>query len=201
MNNVISALDEQVGAMSEDIRAALASTTLGQYVNWVDMVYHLTYGAGPRLGHAASTATLEDLRVMLAEMEKDERNHYRLAEMDLKAFERRPSAQAPEEVGRWERYWYGIREDTQAAYLGALYVFETLAPRVAADVDAFMKRLGIQPTQSRFLREHVEADVQHTARCHDMCVKYSDAHGATIVEAGRAAMPLINAALRNPFIR
>lgn len=146
--------------MADQVRELLPSVTLASYQRFLDHMFHYTRGSGARLEWAAEHAGPEAQRAYFAELARDEAHHYRLAEADLAAFGRTPSATPPPAVGDFDASW---QRWTASGWLGALYALESVAEHLAADTQRHLGRLGLGRDQARFVLVHLTADVGHGA--------------------------------------
>lgn len=100
-----SAVDSLPASMAAEVSAFVPRATLAGYQRFLDTMYHYTRGSEVRLRDAAAAATDDALRIFLASLAEEEAEHYRLAEADLRAFGRSPSAEKPESVRAFETAW------------------------------------------------------------------------------------------------
>jgi hypothetical protein len=146
--------------MAEQVRELLPAVTLERYQRFLDHMFHYTHGSGPRLEHAAAHAATDGQRAYFAELARDEAHHYRLAELDLAAFGRTPTATPPPAVAEFDARWRGW---AAPGWIGALHALESVAEHLAPDAQRHLGRLGLGRDQARFVLVHLTADVGHGA--------------------------------------
>jgi heme oxygenase-like protein len=157
-------LDDLPASMARTVAAWLPAVDEARYAAFLDMMVHYTRHSGGRLRHAAAVASEPAIRAFFAALAEDEDDHWRLAAADLAAFGRAPSAEPPDEVAAFERFWQGLDAGGGLGHLGALYVLERVGGHLQADAKAALGRLGLTKQQARFVLVHLEVDADHGAR-------------------------------------
>lgn len=173
--------------MAHEVAGFLPSATVEGYTAFLDAMYHYTLQSQGRLERAAAAATDEGLRAFLEELAHDEAQHYRLAEADLRAFGLTPSAQKPASVAAFERAWEELPRDHAAAWVGALLALESVGDHIGPAALPALARLGLGKTQARFVLVHLEADVEHGAKCREHALALARAHGDLVLQGARSA--------------
>jgi hypothetical protein len=183
----LARLDAIAGKMTEAIVPFLEAVTPETYRAVLSVCFHYTRTSGTQLERSAELAPSDDLHDFFAAMAEDERHHYRLAEADLAAFGESVSACRPAAVDRFADYWNAITHSNYFEFLGATYVLENLAEQLREQVARAMAVLGLNRRQSRFVRTHLEADVEHGQRIAKFCARYGPEHATEILAGAEAA--------------
>ena len=183
----LARLDAIAAEMAEAIVPLLESVTPETYREVLSVCFHYTHTSGAQLERAAALAPTDDLREFFAEMADEERDHYRLAEADLAALGASVRASRPAAVDRFAEYWNAITRANYFEFLGATYVLENLADQLREQAARAMAVLGLNRRQSRFVRTHLEADVEHGQRIAEFCARYEPENGAAIVAGAETA--------------
>jgi hypothetical protein len=191
-NQSINEALEKIKSYSQDaaegIRPHLKKPSLKSYQNFLNGMYHYTLKSGDKLMAAANNAPNEELKEFFDHMFREERLHYILAEQDLKGFGLKPDYEnTPQAVKDFNKFWDSLANGHFNGYLGALYVFENIADKVADDVKNFLKELDVNEKQRRWLSIHVEADEDHGRVAEDMLLKYLPGDIETAVNAAKEA--------------
>lgn len=185
MNDAWQELSRIPSAMADAVRPHLGTVTRQGYERFLAAMVHYTRGSGERLRHAAELAKEGELHQLFAELAREEAGHYRLAEADLAAFGKAPGDAPPAEVVAFHRAW--IDEGDPAAWLGALYVLESVGAHLQADATQTLGRLGLGPDQVRFVMVHLEADIEHSSSVASHAQRYAAKDSARVLAAARAA--------------
>lgn len=177
-------LDTLTREMAEALRPHLAVLDRDGYARFLDAMVHYTRGSGERLRHAAELAPTEELRGFFSELAEEESPHYKLAEADLVALGRSPSATPSAGIAAFHRWFMASHDATD--WLGALYVLENVAGHLATDVPPQLVRLGLSRSEARFVLAHLTADVAHGAstRAH---AEAASRRGGDLVPSARFA--------------
>lgn len=181
----LSELKKTPEAMAHAIRPLMLAVTPDRYLAFLDMMYHYTLKSGERLHAAAAKITDPSAKALFTELARDETNHYRLAEMDLQAFGKKPSTETPREVAEFHDFWMGIRADQQDLYFGAMYALESVADHLQNEAKASLGSLGLKPNQARFVLVHLEADVGHGAQLAELCQGRMNGSPELLLEGAR----------------
>lgn len=184
------------------VRPALASTGPQEYLWFLNAMYHYTRDSGAKTLRAAEISPEADLKAYFEHMHREEVGHHLLAEADLRALGYEVDANVPIEVQALERYWSSIPADRHLAFVGAVAIFENIAPKVGAEVAAMIRRLQLTKQQCRWLMVHAEADRDHGAEALAIARRYMAVDPATIIAGAKEACALwieiFRAAFRNP---
>ena len=119
------------------LESALRSgpVTVGQYVRYLSMQYHLTRDVQAYFFAVAANSALakrRKLRRFLCEFANEEELHYLVAANDLLAFDRRPLAE-PFDVTLWHAYFRSVVGTRPLLRLGAAAILENLSAGVARE--------------------------------------------------------------------
>ncbi len=117
-------LDSYARKAAEGIRPGLQNSDIEGYKRFLDMMYHYTLRSGDKLKAIADNSPNEELRDYFNHMYLEERNHYMLAQQDLKGFGLTPNAKTPQEIHDMDKFWDSLNGGHINGYLGALYVFD-----------------------------------------------------------------------------
>jgi hypothetical protein len=184
----LNAIKSYAWEAAEGMRPYLKTNNLQSYKNFLNGMYHYTLKSGDKLSEAARNAPNPELKDFFDHMFREERLHYVLAEQDLKGFDLKPDYNnTPKAVEDFNNFWASMAKSHFNAYLGALYVFENIADKVADDVKAMLQRLGVNEKQRRWLSIHVEADVEHGEGISDLLKKYLNDNPEAAVSAAKEA--------------
>jgi hypothetical protein len=199
--NVVGTLDNLASQGAAVIISLIDGIDRDQYIGVVDLMYHYTVGSEARLASAASKATEPDLHQLLSYMVDEEKEHYKLAVADLRAFGRVPTKETPDRVRRYEDHWFSLTTQSQFGYAGLLYALESIPPLLASACHRGIARLDLQAEQTQFLRLHLVADEEHSALARSICVRHAGEFGEQMVEAGRESCARWVHMLCEPFGR
>jgi hypothetical protein len=194
---------EQIEAYSkkaaDGIRPYLISADLEAYKRFLNQMYHYTLTSGVKLKTLAKTSPTQDLRDYFNHMYLEERNHYMLAQQDLKGFGLTPTKETPQTVQDFNNFWESLADKNIAAYLAALYIFENVAEQAGSEVKEMLQRLSIEKNQRRWLSIHVEVDISHGAEIKEVLEKYLANDFDAAVDAAREASDRWIAVSATPF--
>lgn len=170
---VLNILPQFPAQIAKELSPLLQKTDIKVYKNFLLTMYFYTYKAEEQLIHARNLATDSTLQTYFHKMAREERGHYLLAKKDYEEFGLNvEDGIEPLMVGSFRDYWYNLGKRNINEFLGALYVFESVATLVAKDVIDMMQRLELTRKQSRWLRVHLEADVGHGEDALNICKEY-----------------------------
>ena len=162
-------LDGYCQKMAQSIIPILSQINLGQYQNFLNMMYHYTRDSGSRLQHAAQQVHSPQIKAIFNELAREEQYHYRLAEADLATFSRQPSPEIPQAVTDFHQFWLSIPNGNDYQYVGTLYVLENVARYLKAHIMPHFARLGVGPEQGKFIVTHLVADDEHGDQLGSLC--------------------------------
>jgi hypothetical protein len=176
-------LEEIPGEVARALGELLARLDRARYMRFLDAMYHYTRGSGAKIRQVHDSSDAEDVRGVFGELESEETEHYRLAEADLEALGGRVSSAAPPAVVAFDRTWRGLSAHGYCAYLGAAYVFENIARHLQQPVREALGRLALDRSQTRWVRVHMGADLEHGAAVAAVCRRHFE-HGPGAMLAG-----------------
>lgn len=158
---------------AESVKKCLEVMNLEQYKYFLYAMYHYTLDSEAKLIHASKRCTDPELKEYFEEMAREERGHYRMAQKDIEQFGIDVVGTiTPGPVKDFVNYWYELGGTDECEYLGAMFVFESVASLCAEEVKAMINRLGLNKKQARWLLVHLEADEDHGAEALKMCRKF-----------------------------
>ena len=170
------------------VRPLLNSCTLEGYKHFLYMMYHYTKDSENKLNFAAEKSSLSDLKQYFGNMAKEERGHYILALKDYEALGGHIDIETmPISVKNFNDFWYRLGQRDCNEFLGALYVFESVASLVGDEIKALIKRLQVTKKQCRWLAVHAEADIEHGDEAAQMCIKYLHRNPQALLDAATQA--------------
>lgn len=172
---------------ARSLTGALASVDLHVYKRFLSFMYHYTRGSGAKAAQALASSERPDVSQFLERMRVEEGCHHRLAQADLKALGGTVAPVAPDAVQRFDVAWRGLAGDGCFAYLGAIYVFENTGRHLRDPARDAIARLGLGPAQTRWVRTHLKADLEHGAAASELCHRYFSQAGTSIVRGARTA--------------
>jgi len=173
--------------MAQAIAPLYENADLDRYARFLNAMYHYTIRSEAQLRSAASMTDDPPLRALFLEMADEERGHYKLAEMDLKAIGRSVDLTMPPSVHAMHEFWESVDRDQVAVLLGALYSFENVAGHAGSVAMEALTAMGLDKSQTRFVGVHVLADEHHGKMVDDLCRKYLDAHAGEILSGAQQA--------------
>jgi heme oxygenase len=185
--SVIEALDEIPRSMARALVQMLPSVQLAGYVRFLDTMFHYTRDSGARLVEAAAITGDPALASFYAELAGDEKSHYRLAEADLASFGSAPSDEPPAPVRDFQVFWATPTPEREHVLLGALFVLEGVAAHLGDEVRPALQRLGLGPSNARFVLVHLQADEAHGAACRAQVLRVADRAPESLLTGARAA--------------
>lgn len=194
-------LDSYAKKAAEAVRPGLQKSDIEGYKRFLDMMYHYTLRSGDKLKAIADNSPNEELHDYFNHMYLEERNHYMLAQQDLKGFGLIPSAKTPQEIHDMDKFWDSLNGGHINGYLGALYVFENIADKVGDDVKNLLTRLDVQKNQRRWLSIHVEVDLDHGAEVKEVLQKYLSQNPSAALEAAEEACERWIAVSATPLLK
>jgi hypothetical protein len=158
-----------------------------RYMRFLDAMYHYTRGSGAKIRQVYDCAETEDVRAVFADLESDETEHYRLAERDLEALGGQVSCTPPPAVVAFDAAWRALAAQGYCAYLGAAYVFENIGRHLEPTSRAALERLALDRTQTRWVRVHMEADLEHGAAVAALCRTHFERNPDAMLTGARSA--------------
>jgi hypothetical protein len=173
---------------AEAARSFIRQADVENYKNFLKMMYYYTLDSENKLQFAADHSDNDELREYFLQMKKEETNHFLLAKKDYEGYGGTIDERyIPPVVQAFNDFWYSHGKTDVAEFVGALYIFESIATRVQDDIRDLLQRLEVTGKQSRWLRVHVEADEEHGEEAYDMCAKYIGRNPEAIVAAAAQA--------------
>ncbi len=200
ISNVIEQLELYAKKAADAVRPGVKNADLEGYKRFLDMMYHYTLTSGDKLKAIAENSPDQELRNYFNHMYLEEKNHYMLAQQDLKGFGLTPSKETPKEVQDMNKFWASLSGKHVNGYLGALYVFENIADKVGNEVKDMLTRLGVEKNQRRWLSIHLEADLDHGREIKEVLEKYLAQDTKTALEAAEEACVRWTAVSMAPFL-
>ncbi len=183
-SEVLNVLPSFPTRIAKELAPLMQKATLETYQHFLLTVYHYTYYAEEQLTHARDLCDDPILYAYFNQMAKEERGHYLLAKKDYEEFGLNvEDSIVPPFVENFRTYWYKLGSRNVNEFIGAMYVFESVAILVAKHAIDIMQRLELTRKQSRWLRVHLEADVGHGEEAFQMCKQYVDLDPAAMLEA------------------
>jgi len=186
---------------AEGIRQHLIDADIEGYKRFLDQMYHYTLTSGEKLKSMAETAPNKELHDYFDHMYLEERNHYMLAQQDLKGFGLTPSKETPKDVKDFNDFWASLKGKHVNSYLGALFVFENVAEHVGDQVKEMLKRLNVEKNQRRWLSIHVEVDISHGAEIKEVLERYLAENPQAALDAAKEACARWIAVSATPFMK
>lgn len=183
----IAQLEVYATKAANGVKGGLKNTDLDGYKRFLNMMYHYTLKSGEKLDALAKNSPTQELRDYFEHMYLEERNHYMLAQQDLKGFGLTPSTETPVEVQKFNKFWDSLQGKHINAYLGSIFIFENIAKQVDVDVKDMLQRLNIEKNQRRWLSIHVEVDIGHGEEAKEALGKYLSQNIDAAVEAAKEA--------------
>lgn len=185
---------------ADAVRPLLRGCTLEGYKHFLYMMYHYTKDSENKLYFAADQSPIPELKEYFTHMAKEERGHYLLAMRDYEALGgSMDMTGVPASVKDFNDFWYQLGAKDCNEFLGALYVFESVASLVNEEIKELVMRLKLTKTQSRWLSVHAEADVGHGDEAAHMCIKYFDRNPYAMIDAAAQATVKWSAVFVNAF--
>jgi hypothetical protein len=189
-DTVLEALDAIPISMAAAVGELLPEVSEAGYLRFLDMMFHYTKDSGDRLIEASAIATDPELASFYAELAREEKQHYRLAEADLASFGQEPSSEPPREVGEFRAFWAAPTHEREFVLLGALFVLECVASHLGDRVRPALQRLNLGPSNARFVLVHLQADEEHGASCRAHALRVASVAPDSLLAGARAAAPL-----------
>ncbi|MFZ2450823.1 MAG: iron-containing redox enzyme family protein [Methylovulum miyakonense] len=157
---------------------------LGQYKQFLNIMYHYTARSGEMISHAGNIAHDGYLKDYFKHMFKEEKAHYILAREDLRELGGDVSEDIPQSVKNFHANWLSLG-DSIYPYLGAVYVFENIAKYLQVEGKLFYERLDLSKKQRRWVDIHMEADLVHGQEIIEVCSRYFDDDPLACIEGAR----------------
>lgn len=187
-SNPLEVLPQYPQAAANTLKPLLQRATMHEYKHFLYMMYHYTKDSANKLIYAADCAETDELKAYFIDMSREERGHYLLAQRDYEALGLEMDTEnKPGVVEEFDNFWYSLGKQDFNEFVGALYVFESVADLVGNEVAALVKRLKLSKTQARWLNIHIEADHDHGKEALNMCEKYIDRNPNAMIKAADAA--------------
>jgi hypothetical protein len=173
------------------VRPLISDVDMTKYERFLNTMYVYTRHSGPNLAFAATLSKYRPVIEYFEHMAKDEAKHYRLADLDLKGLglQRDPDFTSPA-VNEFWRWWNSVTKEESITHVGAIFVLENWGLHCLEDVPIALSRLGLGKRQSRFVRVHMTADVEHGALAGQLVDKYWDSHREDLVYGAERAAHL-----------
>ena len=173
--------------MARDIRPLFIDPTRVRYVRFVQTMYHYTRYSGEELRYASEQLIDDGLRETVRQLAREEAQHYRLAEADLRSLGVPTTTTAPPSVVAFRHYLMSLTRDEGFQYLGILFALESVAQWVAQDAMHALALLGLTSQQTRFVRTHLQADDKHGETMARACTQHFAQHGPAIITGAQCA--------------
>lgn len=171
------------------VKKCLDGVTLDNYKHFLYAMYHYTLDSEAKLLHAAEQCSDPKLKAYFEEMAREERGHYLLAQRDIEAFNIDiVGSQEPEPVIHFRNYWYELGKQNVNEFVGAMYVFESVASLCVNEVKQLVSRLELNKRQSRWLLVHLEADEGHGAEALKVCEQYVGDDPEALLSAAKSGV-------------
>ena len=158
-----------------------------RYMRFLDAMYHYTRGSGAKIRQVYDCSDADDVRAVFGELESEETEHYRLAEADLEALGGSVSSEPPPAVAAFDRAWRALAAHGYCAYLGAAFVFENIARHLQQPVGQALGRLALDRSQTRWVRVHMGADLEHGAAVAAVCRSHFERAPEAMLAGARSA--------------
>ena len=165
----LARLDAIAAEMAEAIVPLLESVTPETYREVLSVCFHYTHSSGAQWNCAAALAPTDDLRRLL-------RGNGGRGTRSLPPGRGRPRsagesvrASRPAAVDRFAEYWNAITRANYFEFLGGNLRPGKPGRPVREQVVRAMAVLGLNRRQNRFVRTHLEADVEHGQRVAEFC--------------------------------
>lgn len=170
------------------LKLCLDKADVEEYKHFLGVMYHYTRRSEYHLKQAAKHSHTDELRDYFEHMAAEEKNHYKLAEHDLKGYGLEVSEVVPESVKDINNFWDSL-ETTQHGngYIGIVYVFENIAKHIQSDIKDMLLRVQANGKQSRWLRVHAEADLDHGQEAEEIMLKYLPDNPKLLIETAQRA--------------
>jgi len=165
-------LEEIPRAVARRLARALEQLDRPGYVRFLNAMYHYTKGSATKIQDVVKASHHEDVTAFFERLEGEEDSHYKLAEADLKAMGLGVESEPPPAVMRFNASWRELSSLGCYAYLGAVYVFENIAQHLQGSGRNPLDRLGLDRKQTRWMRVHLEVDLEHGAAVAELCQRY-----------------------------
>jgi hypothetical protein len=186
-NSSFAELEAIPAEVARALGELLARLDRARYMRFLDAMYHYTRGSGAKIRQVYDASDAEDVRAVFDNLESEETEHYRLAEADLEALGGRVSSAPPPAVVAFDRTWRGLAAHGYCAYLGAAYVFENIAGHLAQPVREALGRLALDRAQTRWVRVHMGADLEHGAAVAALCRAHFERAPDAMLAGARSA--------------
>jgi len=171
---------------AECVKRYLEVMDLDQYKYFLYAMYHYTLDSEAKLIHASEKCADAGLKAYFKEMAREERGHYLLAQRDIEEFGINVvGTEDPEAIKDFRDYWYSLGQSNDNEFVGAMYVFESIASLCVEEVKSMIQRLGLTKKQARWLLVHLEADEDHGTEAWKMCLGYASNNPEAILCAAQ----------------
>lgn len=186
--SILKELDETTRQTSSEVAKIITNVSIGSYQHFLQMMYFYTLKSFDRLDHAAKLAKDEKLSKFFSHLALEEKSHYTLAKLDLRAFGKDiDNSLDTSVVDKFNRDWMKVGADSLEKILGILYVLENVANYNKTEAMQSLGKLNIQKDQARFILVHLEADEEHGSLVNEYCSKASDDKKGIIVDGAKLA--------------
>ena len=146
---------------ANDIIPAIRNANFDNYLHFLNMMYHYTIVSEAQLREAAVPFVSDELQAFYIDLAKEESGHFLLAKADLKDLGYKVDPATPEIVERYNVHWSDFTPETSLEYLAACAVIENVVGHLEEEGRNLIQRLDVSKRQTRWLRTHFEADVEH----------------------------------------
>lgn len=188
LSDILAPLFPYPQQAADTVRPLLTGCNLAGYKHFLAMMYHYTKDSENKLHFAAEHSPMAELKEYFHHMAKEERGHYLLALKDYEGFgEHFDTETVPASVKAFNDFWYKLGQKDCNEFLGALYVFESVASLVGDEIKSLIVRLELTKKQCRWLAVHAEADVGHGDEAAEMCRKYLHRNPQALQQAAAEA--------------
>ncbi len=186
-----STLENIPKTMAEQVLPFFLKMDIERYVGWLEMMYHYTLGSYEKGVHSAEASMQADLKEFFSHMAIEEKNHYKVAESDLKQLDRPLDIekQAPVVIEKYNTWW-NKQYDNPIKLLAALFVFENVAQYLVDDVLPVLNTLNLTKSQCKWIRIHAQADDVHGQEVSELARKYFVGNAEIMIGAAREAAEL-----------
>jgi hypothetical protein len=200
INILLSQLHTYPQKAAANVKPLLQKCNIEEYKHFLYMMYHYTRDSENKLYFAAEQSNDLELKQYFNTMAHEERGHYLLALKDYEGLGGDIDTETlPSSVRDFNDFWYGLGQKDCNEFLGALYVFESVASLVGNEIKDLIQRLKLTKKQYRWLAVHAEADEGHGNAAKEMCIKYIHRNPSALVNAASGATERWSAVFVNAF--